>query len=245
MNTKLIVAVVAVLGIASGIFFWQLGRTSVSVEEVGPVPAVPADTVTREPGANDPISGRAAMATLLALGRNLECRISHEVEAAVPGSAVKTEGTVFISDGVIRGDFMVAGEGGAEPIVSSMIIKDDTMYLWSVIDGESWGMKTSVSATASTTSPQLETQEPVSLDTDVAYDCKPWIGVDRSVFVPPSDVLFRDLSTIMEGGMEYGTTFEGGAVPGGGDACAACALIDDEAAGTACREQFSCKPELR
>lgn len=248
MNTKRIVAVVAVLGITSGIFFWQLGRTTVLVEEAGPAPAVPADTITRESSATDGISGRAAMVTLLALGRNLECRISHEVEAAVQDSAIKTEGTVFVSEGALRGDFMVADEGGAEPILSSMILKDGTMYLWSVIDGESWGMKTIVSAApsgASTETVQLETKEPVRLEDDVSYDCSPWVGVDRSVFVPPSDVLFREMSTIMEGGMEYGTTFEGGGVPGGGEACAACALIDDEAAGAACREQFSCKSELR
>lgn len=243
MNIKLLGVIVVVLGIASGIFFWQLGRTSDQVGEVGRAPAVAVDTLSDEPSANDPISGRGAMATLLALGRDLECQITYEGEAVTPDSEVGSEGTVFMSGGAVRGDFMVTAEAGAEPILSSMIIKDDTMYLWSVIEGESWGMKTSVSATASATSPQLETQEPVGLNDAVAYDCKPWIGVDRSVFVPPSDVLFRDLSTIMEGGMEYGTTFEASGVPGGGDPCAACALIDDAAANAACSEQFSCRPE--
>jgi hypothetical protein len=245
MNIKILIAIVLILGIASGIFFWQLGRTSDVVGEVGRAPAVPADSMTREPGADDPISGRGAMATLLALGRNLECTITYEGENSAPGSASKTEGTIFMSGGALRGDFMVEAEAAAEPIVSSMILKDDTMFLWSVIDGESWGMKSSMTSVAGTSTAQLDTQEPVRINDDVAYNCKPWVGVDRSVFVPPSDVLFRDMSTIMEGGMEYGTTFEAGAVPGGGDPCAACALIDDAAAGAACREQFSCKPELR
>ncbi|MBY0310350.1 hypothetical protein K2Q16_04370 [Patescibacteria group bacterium] len=245
MNSKLIVGVVAVLGIASGIFFWQLGRTSVPVVPDGLSPSLPADSLNRQPGANDPISGRAAMTTLLALGRDFECRIQDNSDAVASGSVDETEGTIFISGGALRGDFLVPRESGAEPVVSSMIVKDGTMFLWSVIDGEAWGMKSSVTQDSGTTSPQLETQEPVSLNDDIAYDCTPWVGVDRSVFVPPSDVLFRDLSTIMEGGMEYGTTFEGAVVPGGGDACAACVLISDSADKAACAERFSCTEEVR
>lgn len=244
MNIKLIIAVVALLGITSGLFFWQLGRTSESVES-GPTPAVPADTINKKPETDGPISGRAAMAALIALNRNLECRITSEAPVAGQEDTAKTEGTVFISGGAIRGDFMLEGDSSTEQIVSSMIVKDDTMYVWSVIDGESWGMKSSLTISASTSGDQLETKEPVRLDDAVAYDCKPWVGVDRSVFVPPSSVLFRDFSTIIENGMEYGTTFEAGAVPGAGDACTACALIDDVTAQAACSEQFSCKPEAR
>lgn len=238
MNIKIFLAAVVVVALGSGIFFWQLGRTSDPLTS-GPTPATPADEVTATPSNDDPISGRGSLSALLALSRNLECMVANDAD---PQFA--SEGTVFLSDGKVRGDFLTGPRG--EQVLSSLIIRDNTMYLWSTIDGETWGMKSDLSAGApEAETPALETQEPIGLEDNVRYDCKPWVGVDGSVFVPPGDVLFRDLGTIMEQGMEYGTTFEGGAradmaVPGGGDPCAACALVTDPSSREVCEIQFSC-----
>ncbi len=240
MNIKIFLAAVVVVALGSGIFFWQLGRTSDPLTD-GPLPAVPADVTTNEPSSNDPISGRGSLSALMALSRNLECAVANDAD-----QQFASEGTVFLSDGKIRGDFLTGPRG--EQVLSSLIIRDNTMYLWSTIDGETWGMKSSMdAATPDPATPQLETQEPIGLEDDVRYDCKPWVGVDGSVFVPPGDVLFRDLGTIMEQGMEYGTTFEGGAgaaaganVPAGSNPCAACALVSDPTSREQCEIQFSC-----
>jgi hypothetical protein len=239
MNIKIFLVAVVVVALGSGIFFWQLGRTSDPLIS-GPAPATPAEDLEATPASDRPVSGRGSLGALLALARALECTVVNDVD---PQFA--SEGTVFLSDGKIRGDFLT-GPRDAQ-VLSSLIIRDNTMYLWSTIDGETWGMKNTLSgATPDATAPKLETQEPIGLEDEVRYDCKPWVSVDGSVFVPPGDVLFRDMSTIMEQGMEYGTTFEGGeavsgaAAPGGGDACAACALVTDASSREVCEIQFSC-----
>ncbi len=240
MNIKIFLAVVGALALGSGVLFWQLGRTP-GPHNTGSAPAIPADTITSTPSSNDPISGRGSLSALLALARNLECAVANDAD---PQST--SEGTVFISEGNIRGDFLTGPRG--EQVLSSLIVRDNTMYLWSTIDGETWGMKSSLTtATVDPAAPQLETQEPIGLEDDIRYDCKPWTAVDGSVFVPPGEVLFRDQATVMEQGMEYGTTFDASApavqaksVPGGGNPCAACALVTEPAAKEACEIRFSC-----
>lgn len=237
MNIKLFIVIVGVLGIVSGIFFWQLGRTEKAVAPTGEVPAQPADALA-DPE-NGPLTGRGDMATLLALGRDLECSVVHEdVE-----HSLSTEGSVFLSGGKVRGDFLTGTLGTtSDKTVTSMIMRDEMVYVWATIDGDTWGMKSSLTSGAEASdTPQLDRREPLALDTEVRYDCKPWRPVDASVFALPSDVLFRDLSTIMEQGMEYGTTFEGEAMPGGANnPCAACALVADEDARDACEQNFQC-----
>jgi hypothetical protein len=243
MKIKLVLVLVLVLGLASGVFFWQLGRSSEPIFS-GPTPAVPADALQATPGTEEPLSGRGTLASLLTRARNLECAVANDAD---PQSA--TEGTVFLSDGSIRGDFLTGPRGQQTP--SSLIVRDNTLFLWSTIDGQSWGVKSQLNASApAPDEPRLETQEPIGLHDDVRYECKPWDVVDGSVFVPPSTILFRDLSTILEQGMEYGTTFEGAAVEGGSTSmsapsggegsCATCAALSDESAREMCEIQFGC-----
>jgi len=86
-----------------------------------------------------------------------------------------------------------------------MIMDKDYLYTWTEIDGQAYGAKMAVLVMASE---QTDANLPVSLQTDVNYDCKPWENVDSSVFIPPGKVLFRDMSELQKAGMEYGTTYE-------------------------------------
>ncbi len=52
--------------------------------------------------------------------------------------------------------------------------------------------------------------EPVARDEMVDYSCTVWTNIDKSIFEPPSTVLFRDPSMLMQEGMEYGTIYEEG-----------------------------------
>jgi len=240
MNIKIFLGAVLVVALGTGIFFWHLGRSSDPLSS-GPTPALPASEVSTTPGNDDPIRGRGNLAALLALSRNLECAVAHDVDPQF-----SSEGTVFLSEGKIRGDFLTGLRG--EQVLSSMIIRDNTMYLWSIIDGQAWGMRSVLGVEVSEREgAALETQEPIGLEDEIQYDCKPWAYVDGSVFVPPSDVLFRDLTTIMEQGMEYGTTFEATVAetqatpqPSSDESCTACAAVVDTAARELCEIQFAC-----
>ena len=152
------------------------------------------------------VVGEGSLNDLLARHENLECSIVYKRSDGVDDVV---EGSYFTSNGKMRGDFLTKDSG--EEVLSSMIIKDGTFYSWSVIGGEKFGMKANLEqmqTVGSDDSKPKADNGPVSLDQSVKYDCKPWNSVDGSVFEPPADILFKDYSTIINTGMEYGNIYE-------------------------------------
>lgn len=150
-----------------------------------------------------PRQGTGTLDFLRLLNEDLECSIM------LPGKDGDSdiEGTYFVSDGKMRGDFLTEGPDLSGQMLSSMILVGTTMHVWSEIDGELYGMKID---TASLQGGSVDAKEPVARDVDVSYDCKPWKNVDWTVFEPPSTVLFTDMNEMMNGMMEYGTLHEEG-----------------------------------
>ncbi len=200
MNIKLFLLAVVVVALGCGLFFWQLGQQSVEDEAPTiPEPAVPA-AAAPEDAEN---SGVGTLSALLARGESLECAV--QSARAREQSLV---GTVFIDDGVLRADMMT--DVSASTTVSSIIVKDNWIYFWAEIAGEMIGVKFDLATVNDPEAPAVpESREVATLYEPVRYSCTQWNAVDRSVFVPPGDILFRDLSTIMEQGIEYGVSFEG------------------------------------
>jgi hypothetical protein len=193
---------VAAVVIISFAFFWlfsdsdleqaqdQMDEAARQLEKQSPESASTAD-----------LNGFGTMNELLSRETNLECQIT-----TIENSAT-SEGTFFVADNKIRGDFLTESPDLSGVGVSSIIVVDNTLYVWTELGGESYGVKTQMQPDTEDTMP---TQEPVKLDERVKYACKKWEPVDQSVFIPPSDVLFQDLSQVLEEGMEYGTVYEEG-----------------------------------
>lgn len=148
-----------------------------------------------------PLKGTGTLESLRLLNKNLECTILHTPS----NQTASVEGTYFVSEGNIRGDFLTDSPDLSGQILSSVIINETTMYTWTEIEGDMYGTKMNLSTVDETKS---LTKQSVSLDSSVKYDCKNWENVDRTVFVPPSEVLFKDVSEIIQTGMEYGTVYE-------------------------------------
>lgn len=151
----------------------------------------------------EPFSGAGTMDSLKLLGEDLECTITY---SSTEGET-EVEGTYFVSDGNIRGDFMVPSPDLKGTILSSMIMDETNFYSWTEIDGQTYGAKVTITDMKKD---EGNTGQAVSLDSEVNYKCKPWENVDGSVFLPPSKVLFRDMNETLKAGMEYGTTYEAG-----------------------------------
>jgi hypothetical protein len=139
------------------------------------------------------VSGKGSLLSLLGKGMSQECSFVVRVDGMLQ------EGTAFYDGGNARVDTLVSGAGTAAPIASYMIMDADTkmMYMWGSAQGDQ-GIKMMLpesTDTATTESPVAAgTETPgVTPDMDVDYTCKPW-RVDGSVFVPPSDVEFMDMS---------------------------------------------------
>lgn len=148
-----------------------------------------------------PLAGVSTLEALRLRGDDLECVISY----IPPETKEKVEGTYFVSDGNIRGDFLTPSPDLGGLVLSSIIINDPMMYIWSEIDGQLYGIKLDLTTTDKAA---MEKNEPISLQDNVDYTCKPWENVDRTVFQPPSTVLFQDTSELMKAGMEYGTVYD-------------------------------------
>lgn len=145
--------------------------------------------------------GTGSLEMLRLLGEDLECTIIYTDS----DQKTSVEGTYFVSARNMRGDFLTPTPDLSGQVLSSMIINDSYFYVWTEIEGQTYGMKMSLSLM---NDPAYDAREPVPLDIAVVYDCKPWKNVDRTVFVPPSTVLFQDSNELMQGGMEYGTIYE-------------------------------------
>jgi hypothetical protein len=143
----------------------------------------------------DDLSGVGTLSELVGKNQNLECSIIYSP------SEFDTEvaGTYFVADGKVRGDFVVVDQNIGE-VLTSYISDSESVYIWSDIDGELFGVVASVESSS-----DLKTHEPVSADERVRYNCKEWTMVDSSIFIPPSGVLFKD---IQQADMEYGTIYE-------------------------------------
>tara|TARA_B100002051_G_scaffold276795_1_gene328269 strand:- start:32 stop:664 length:633 start_codon:yes stop_codon:yes gene_type:complete len=145
--------------------------------------------------------GEDTLRSLMIGEDDLECSIIYKDEA----TATDVEGTYFVSDGSVRGDFLTASPDLDGKILSSLIMDGGNMYVWSEIDGASYGMQMSLSDRSET---EVSENAPIPLDQAVSYDCKTWENVDRTIFLPPGDVLFQDFGQIMNAGMEFGTIYE-------------------------------------
>lgn len=121
------------------------------------------------------------------------------------------EGTLFVSDGNLRTDFVLESPEYGQ-YASSVILTDEFLYSWSAIEGSLYGVKIAV-AELEGSAAEVQSTGPVAIDENISYTCTPWVAVDASVFTPPSTVRFQDMSNIQNAAMEYGTIYEEGELP--------------------------------
>ena len=148
------------------------------------------------PKVEENFAGTGTLASLLARGESLECSIIY----TSPDFTADVEGTYFINNERIRGDFIIPSPEFTTPILSSIIINRNIVHVWSEIEGQKYGFKTDPANTVA-----IDEREPIPNDVDVQYACKTWTVVDSSIFIPPTDTLFQDPDQLIG---EFGTIFE-------------------------------------
>lgn len=158
------------------------------------------EVVTETKENKEPVTGLATLEDLRLRNEDLECALEY-----TDASGAQAEGTFFSSDQKIRADILTPAPDLQSQILSSFILSGDTMYVWSEIEGATYGVKFDYSETDEN---MRQKTEVLSLDHNVTYECKEWIQVDRTVFLPPENVLLQDMTEILQGGMEYGDIYE-------------------------------------
>jgi hypothetical protein len=200
MKNTIIIGVLLLVALGS---WWAFSRgTATNNAESPAVTSNETDLTTNDASpVPDIVSGKGSLLSLLGKGVSQECSFVVRVDD------VLQEGTAFYDGGNARVDTLVSGAGTVTPIASYMIMDANTkmMYMWGSAEGDQ-GIKMmlpeSTDEVAGESPVADTTNNPgVTPDMDVDYTCKPW-RVDGSVFVPPSDVEFMDMSEMqrmMEG----------------------------------------------
>jgi hypothetical protein len=175
MNKKvvLIVGVLLVL-IGAGVYLYSSKKSS-----------SPAGITENQSGTTSPMS----IKDLLGLGSSQKCTFSTTIENGT------SEGTVYISEGKMRGDFSSNVEGNVNN--SHIIIDGTTSYTW--MDGQNTGyiMTYNPEETSSTATEagSQNTQGP-DLNQKSDYNCSSWVP-DTSLFIKPSDINFVSLNDLI------------------------------------------------
>lgn len=173
MNKQLLIGIGAVLVIGAGYFLYQQTALNPSKNQTGA-------------GA---IKGN--LQDLFAKGVSMQCSFSNDDQEN------KSEGTVYLSGKKMAGSFTSTQTDGT--VYKSNLIRDD-QYGYSWLDGQTQGTKLKIEASKDVmkNSDNEKPNKVFALENEkINYDCKPW-NVDKSIFVPPADIEFQDISMQVE-----------------------------------------------
>ncbi len=201
MSTQNIIIAVVVLAAIGGAGWWIMS------DPVGDAARTAVDEATGEPvdrmdtdrGDEDLPSGMGRLLELYEHGVPMECRYTFE-DADGTG-----EGTGFFDGDQMRISAQYQENGSV--LVSNIINDGEMMYIW----GDSPEGQFAIQMEASEEDMmdmEEEIDEAVAMNQEVEYDCHQWT-VDPSVFNPPSDVQFMDMTQMMEGMMQGMPNMEG------------------------------------
>ncbi len=191
-NILLIVGAIVLLLVVGAVAFMQLGKSSSK-------PSADA-TVSQQKTDSGESMAKGTIQSLLSAGKNVSCTYTTGKDKNV------TNGTIYVADKKMRADFTLQGADGKN-MDSHMIQDGDYSYFWS--SAMPTGTKMKISALPKVTpAPNTQTQ---NADLNKEYDmkCSSW-SVDGSMFTPPADVKFTDMTDAMMKMQASPTTKTGG-----------------------------------
>lgn len=207
-NLLIIAAVIVLVILLGGAGFMLLNKKS--------PPAVQNNIAKTSPTPGAMTNAAKTLVDLLSSGQSQRCTFS--VQNTDTSS---TQGTVYVSGGKLRGDFTATDKTGKK-VDTSMIRTGDTNYIWGSFMPNG-GIKMTMSLNQ--ISSNKEASQYVDPTQKIDYKCSPW-SVDSSLFTPPTNVKFTDMtSLLMPKATVTGTT-----APNSDP----CASITDPATKTAC-----------
>ncbi len=173
MTNKIVMAIVGVIILALIIFFATKKQGG---DETSEVNNSTTSAETKSEISNETVS----MKKLIEGKKDQTCTFS-----TTEGGA-KSDGTVFLSSGKMRGDFSSVISGTTT--ASHMVYDGTTSYVW--MDGQNTGFKMKLDA-----SETQNQQQSIDPNKDFNFSCKNW-SVDNSKFNVPGNVQFQDFGTI-------------------------------------------------
>ncbi len=156
-----------------------------------------------------------------------QCTFTHDLDGTT------SSGTVYIANKQMRGDFVSVVNG--QNTNSHMIVKDDTIYVWTETMKQGFKFTVDKATEASVNA----NQKNVDINQKLDYDCGSWTP-DASKFALPTDIEFKDFSTMIPSGMNINTSAQGsGSVDMKKMQCATCDQVPTESRAQ-CKQALGC-----
>ncbi len=170
MSTRAIAAIIAVIVIGGGAYFYSTKNTNTDV-------AGESQSAEMASGTN---VETASLKSLIESGKTRKCTYQSNE------GGVSTSGVMYSANNKMRGDITIELPETKSQSVTRMIYDGGTSYVWT--DDSKTGSKMSLDQSA-----QVETKnQSVDLNKDYNFKCEDW-SVDQSKFELPSDVQFSDM----------------------------------------------------
>jgi hypothetical protein len=219
MQKKLLFVAAAILFLAAG-----CGKATVQSSTQANIQTNPSPQAMGE---------QMSMKDIMMSGKSQKC----EVDTST--ASVKSQGTIYFSNGKMRGDFTSTVNGKTE--TSHMINDGAEVYTW--VDGMAMAVKMAANAFEDN-KPTATSQSHQAVDPNAKYEyhCSAW-AVDSSMFSPPKNMNFTDMSAMMKstGSMNMVMPPASAGVKAGGSA-SACLACNNAGSGKAqCLAALGCK----
>lgn len=160
-NRDLIIGIVILIILVGAFFFWQFGKNS---------------------NGNNP--NLTSIEEILSSGKSMKCTFQKSDDVA------QLQGTVFISEARVRGDFDIRVSTLQSPFQSHFITRDGVTYTWTSL-AKAGFRSPAVQSAAPDSSPAAQA-DIVGLQDKVAYSCAPWTE-ENGTFSIPQNINFTDL----------------------------------------------------
>lgn len=211
MNKTLIAVVVGVVIVGGGAWYYMGQHTSGTY-----LYGNDSATTTSEENAQ---SSSGTLASLAARSGSWKCDVSSS------DANSQSSGTVYVSNGKIRGDFTSQTQAGE--VTSHMVSDGSYVYVWSSASG-SQGFKTAVVNNPDTSSAQNE-QNPYN--SNYSYSCSAW-SADTSEFDLPSGITFMTMPS---------SSTSGNASSAAGPSCSSCDMVPAGEQRDQCKAALHCQ----
>ncbi len=154
------------------------------------------DSETMPAGQEGNVSGSASSFTTKGEKSSLKALLaragSHKCTFTDTAEGTETSGTVYLSDGKLRGDFSSMSEGKT---VMSHVLADGSGATQVWMDDFPQGFKMNMNEMEA----QAAESGAVDFNKELDYSCETWT-VDANAFTAPAGMTFMDMNAMMQGG---------------------------------------------
>lgn len=207
---KIILIIIAVVVVGAGGYYMYSTNGTGSVSD---------DQEQHDPDSS--VSSASSIRAMIESGKDISCTFAHSDEFA------SQNGTVYISNERMRGDFTITQESVGS-FDAHMIRDGEWAYTWGDPSGQKIGAKISLANLEG----DSDSESGPDLDQELDLKCDTW-SVDESFFIPPTDIEFTDFAAQLEQ-IQAAT----------GDVkdaqCSACARVPDAEGQAQCRLALDC-----